>query len=101
MTGQTDTGPLTVAEFARQVGISTSKAYELIQEGAVTHHRVGRKIVLDPADVAIYWDQCRVAARPPGEEESPPPPGPLEPRRRRQRRALGERAEPEWMRHLR
>jgi excisionase family DNA binding protein len=49
----TDAG-ITVAEAARRLGCSGSKAYRLFNCGDLTGHKVGDKIVIDPVSVEAY-----------------------------------------------
>jgi excisionase family DNA binding protein len=55
----TPTRPLTVREAADRLGISRSKAYDLIAAGEVPHYRIGRRVLVDPADVEAFRARCR------------------------------------------
>ncbi len=48
---------ITVAEAARRLGCSGSKAYRLFNGGDLTGHKVGDKIVIDPASVNAYKER--------------------------------------------
>ncbi len=45
---------ITVAEAARRLGCSGSKAYRLFGGGDLTGHKVGDKILIDPTSVEAY-----------------------------------------------
>ena len=53
---------MTVAQAAEKIGISASKLYQLIAARAITHYRVGGKILFSQADVDAYLASCRVGA---------------------------------------
>jgi excisionase family DNA binding protein len=53
---------MTVAEAAKQIGISASKLYQLVAARAIAHYRVGGKIVFAKADIDAYLASCRVGA---------------------------------------
>jgi len=53
---------MTVAEAAKRIGISASKLYQLAAARAISHYRVGGKIVFSEADVDAYLESCRVVS---------------------------------------
>jgi excisionase family DNA binding protein len=53
---------VTVAEAAKKIGISSSKLYQLAAARAISHYRIGGKIVFFEADVEAYLASCRVGA---------------------------------------
>jgi excisionase family DNA binding protein len=57
---------MTVAQAARRLGIGRTMLYELMQRGKLPYHQVGRRRLLDPADVERFWEACRVDATTPG-----------------------------------
>jgi excisionase family DNA binding protein len=53
---------MTVAGAAKKIGISPSKLYQLVAARAISHYRVGGKIVFFEADIDAYLAGCRVGA---------------------------------------
>jgi len=53
---------MTVAQAAKRIGISASKLYQLAGARAISHYRVGGKILFSDADVDAYLATCRVGA---------------------------------------
>ena len=53
---------MTVAQAAKQIGISESKLYQLVAARAIAHFRVGGKILFSDADVEAYLESCHVGA---------------------------------------
>jgi excisionase family DNA binding protein len=53
---------MTVAQAAKRIGISASKLYQLTGARAISHYRVGGKILFTDADVDAYLAKCRVGA---------------------------------------
>jgi excisionase family DNA binding protein len=51
---------MTVVEAAKKIGISPSKLYQLVAARAISHYRVGAKIIFSEADVDVYITGCRV-----------------------------------------
>lgn len=51
---------MTIDEAATVLGVSGSKVRQLCQQRKLRHYRVGRKYVLDLADVEAYRESCRV-----------------------------------------
>jgi len=56
--------PLTVADVARRLRISSRVAYELLQGGQIPSFRVGRSIRVKPEDLDAYIDSQSGAGRP-------------------------------------
>ena len=55
---------MTVAGAAKRIGISPSKLYQLVAARAISHYRVGAKIVFSEADIEAYLTACHVGAIP-------------------------------------
>jgi len=56
--------PLSIAEAAeRLLGISPYTLRSWLRQGRIPYHRLGRRIVLDQADVEAFLAGCRVEAR--------------------------------------
>jgi excisionase family DNA binding protein len=53
---------MTVAEAAKKIGVSPGKVYQLAAARAISHHRIGGKIVFSDQDVDAYMASCRVGA---------------------------------------
>jgi len=53
---------MTVADAAKKIGVSPSKLYQLASARAVSHYRIGGKIVFSDVDVDAYLASCRVGA---------------------------------------
>lgn len=53
---------MTVPETAKKIGISSSKLYQLASARAISHYRIGGKIVFSDQDVDTYLASCRVRA---------------------------------------
>jgi len=53
---------MTVSEAAKRIGISASKLYQIAAARAISHYRVGGKILFSEADVDMYLATCRVGA---------------------------------------
>jgi excisionase family DNA binding protein len=53
---------MTIAQAAEKIGISSSKLYQLVAARAITHYRVGGRILLSEADIDAYLASCRVGA---------------------------------------
>jgi len=53
---------MTVAEAAKKIGVSPSKLYQLAAARAISHFRIGGKIVFSDLDVDAYLASCRVGA---------------------------------------
>ena len=49
--------PLTVAQAAKRMGVSTRKVYDLVAAGELGHHKVGRIIKIRPEDIAAFQSQ--------------------------------------------
>ena len=77
---------MTVVEFAAQVGIKKTLAYELVRSRRVRHRRIGGKILLDPEFVEEFLKQTVV---------EPVDPTEAEPRRESSRSGAGWKVGPE------
>lgn len=53
---------MSATEAAKRIGISPSKLYQLAAARAISHYRIGGKIVFSDADVDAYLASCRVGA---------------------------------------
>ncbi len=53
---------MTIMEAAKKIGISSSKLYQLVSARAISHYRIGGKIVFSDLDVDAYLASCRVGA---------------------------------------
>lgn len=53
---------VSAAEAAKTMGISRRAVYDLATEGKLPHYRIGRRIVLEAADIREYLLQCRSTA---------------------------------------
>jgi excisionase family DNA binding protein len=53
---------MTVSEAAKRIGISVSKLYQLAASRAISHYRIGGKIVFSDNDIDAYLASCRVGA---------------------------------------
>jgi excisionase family DNA binding protein len=53
---------MTVNEAAKKIEVSTSKLYQLASARAISHYRIGGKIVFSEQDVEVYLASCRVGA---------------------------------------
>lgn len=51
---------MTVAEAAKQIGVSASKLYQLVAARRIAHYRIDGKIVFSEEDVASYLESCHV-----------------------------------------
>lgn len=54
--------PTTVPEFAEYFSIAPITVYRLIGNGALPHHRIGKKIIFTPEDVELFLASCAVEA---------------------------------------
>lgn len=59
---------LTIDEAAKRIRMSVRHVRRLIAEGAIAHHRLGRSIRFDPADLEAYLAATRVG---PARDEAP------------------------------
>ena len=75
---------LTPKQAGERAGVSASLIYQLCQERRLPHYRVGGrgrrgKILIDEADLAAFFEACRVGGQdqpaPAGGESVPPGPG--------------------------
>jgi excisionase family DNA binding protein len=55
-------GMLSVKAAAAMLGISPSKLYALVHEQAITHFRIGGKILFDTDELEAWKQKCRIAA---------------------------------------
>jgi excisionase family DNA binding protein len=53
---------MTVADAAKKIGVSSSKMYTLVSARAISHYRIGGKIVFFDSDVDAYLASRRVGA---------------------------------------
>lgn len=53
---------LNISETAKRIGVSSSKLYQLVSARAISHYRIGGKIVFSDQDVDAYLQSCRVGA---------------------------------------
>jgi excisionase family DNA binding protein len=54
---------LTIAEVARELGLSTDAVYGLCRSGKLAHYRIGERggtIKVKPEDVTAYLASCRI-----------------------------------------
>lgn len=54
---------LDVRTAAHELGVSIPMIRVLIRRGELATYRVGRRVVIDPADLDDYLRRCRVPAR--------------------------------------
>jgi excisionase family DNA binding protein len=54
---------LSIAEAAERLGVSPFTLRSWLRQRRLPYHRLGRRIVLDPADVETFLQGCRVEAR--------------------------------------
>ena len=51
---------LSVVEAAEETGLSSAWWREQIFNRAIPFYKVGRRVLLDPADIEAFLDRCRV-----------------------------------------
>jgi excisionase family DNA binding protein len=54
---------LTITDAADQLGVSSFTVRSWLRQRRLAYHRVGRRIVLDQADVDAFLQDCRIEAR--------------------------------------
>lgn len=54
-----------IAEVARLLSISSSKAYELVEKGRLEHHRIDGAIRVSEEQIRAYLDDTRKGSKPP------------------------------------
>ena len=50
---------LTAKEVAHRLSISSSKVYQLLQQGAIPGVRIGASVRVDPTDLAKFVERCK------------------------------------------
>ena len=55
--------PLNIEETAKRLGISPHTVRSLIRERRLAHHKVGRRVVVDPVDIDAFLKSCRIPSR--------------------------------------
>lgn len=50
---------MSVPDAARRLGIGRTALYSLLSSGALPSYQIGRRRLLDPADVERFWESCR------------------------------------------
>lgn len=50
---------MTVESAVRRLGLGRTLVYQLMADGVLPYHQIGRARRLDPRDVERFWESCR------------------------------------------